>query len=41
MRGQVQSVRVLEQAVGGLVKVMRMAIEAVRMTIETMRVFLL
>jgi hypothetical protein len=32
MREQVQAVRVLEEAVGVLVKVMKMAIEAVRMT---------
>ncbi len=30
--------RVLEEAVGVLVKTMRMAIEAVRMTVKTMRV---
>jgi hypothetical protein len=35
MRGQVQAVRVLDEAVG---KTMRMAIEAVRMTFETMRI---
>jgi hypothetical protein len=38
LRGQAQAVRELEEAVGVLVKVMRMAIEAVIMTIETIRV---
>ena len=32
--------RVLEEAVGVLVKTMRMAIEAVRMTLVTMRILL-
>jgi hypothetical protein len=40
LRGQVQDVRVLEEAVGVLVKTMIMAIEAVRMTLEIMRVVL-
>jgi hypothetical protein len=38
MRGQVQDVRVLEEAGGVLVKTMIMAIEAVRMTLEIMRI---
>jgi hypothetical protein len=38
MRGQVQDVRVLEEAVGVLVKTMIMAKEAVRMTLEIMRI---
>ena len=40
LRGQVQDVRVLEEAVGILVKTMRLAIEAVRMTLEIMRILL-
>jgi hypothetical protein len=33
-------VRLLDEAVGILVKTMRMAMEAVRMTLETMRILL-
>ncbi len=40
MRGKVQDVRVLEEAVGVIVKTMIKAIEDVRMTIEIMRILL-
>ena len=40
MRGQVQAMRVLEEAVGVLVKAMRMAIETMRVLLGAVRVIL-
>ncbi len=40
MRGQVQAMKVLEEAVGVLVKAMRMAIETMGLLSEAVRVIL-
>ena len=40
MRGPIQAMRVLEEAVGVLVKAMRMAIETMRVLSEAVRVIL-